>query len=81
MHGSFPNWPFMDVGAEYTTAKAVYLSPSFAGFDFAISFEPEHIQFTDPELHRGDGDRWFSELQQPVHLHGGKRLAAPAEYG
>ena len=45
--GAFPNWPFFDVGAEYTTAKAVYLSPSFAGFDFAASFEPSTANVTD----------------------------------
>lgn len=41
LQGSFPNWPFMDVGAEYTTAKLVYLSPKFFGMlDGAFSFEP-----------------------------------------
>ncbi len=33
-------WPFPDVGALYTTDKAIYLSPQFSGFDFAASFEP-----------------------------------------
>ncbi len=49
LQGSFPNWPFMDIGNEYTTAKAVYLSPSFAGFDFAISFEPSTANITDTQ--------------------------------
>ena len=35
-----PTWPFADVGALYTTSKAVYLSPQFYGFDFGVSFEP-----------------------------------------
>jgi hypothetical protein len=33
-------WPFPDVGNVYATTKAVYLSPSFYGFDFGVSFEP-----------------------------------------
>jgi hypothetical protein len=33
-------WPFADVGALYTTTKAVYLSPQFYGFDFGAAFEP-----------------------------------------
>ena len=33
-------WPFADNGGEYTTTKAVYLSPQFFGFDFGVSFEP-----------------------------------------
>ena len=34
------DWPFADVGAMYTTSKAVYLSPQFLGFDAGVSFEP-----------------------------------------
>jgi hypothetical protein len=45
--GAFPNWPFFDVGTEYTTAKAVYLSPSFYGLDFAFSYEPSTANITD----------------------------------
>jgi hypothetical protein len=33
-------WPFADDGNSYETNKLVYLSPSFAGFDFGVSFEP-----------------------------------------
>ncbi len=33
-------WPFPDDGSSYETNKIVYLSPSFAGFDFGVSFEP-----------------------------------------
>ncbi|MGH7155018.1 MAG: hypothetical protein ACREF3_13925, partial [Acetobacteraceae bacterium] len=45
-----PNWPFPDfVGAEYTTAKAVYLSPSFAGINFGLSFEPSTANLTDTQ--------------------------------
>ena len=33
-------WPFADDGSAYVTNKLVYLSPSFAGFDFGVSFEP-----------------------------------------
>jgi hypothetical protein len=33
-------WPFPDVGALYTTTKAVYVTPQFSGLDFAVSFEP-----------------------------------------
>ena len=35
-----PTFPFPDVGALYSTGKLVYLSPSLAGFDFGVSFEP-----------------------------------------
>jgi hypothetical protein len=49
LQGSFPNWPFFDVGAEYTTAKLVYLSPKFAGVDFAFSFEPSTANITDTQ--------------------------------
>jgi len=36
-----PTWPFADVGALYSTSKAVYLSPKFFDiFDFGISYEP-----------------------------------------
>jgi hypothetical protein len=49
LSGSAPNWPFFDVGAEYTTAKAVYLSPSFAGFDFGLSFEPSTANIADTQ--------------------------------
>ena len=38
--GTQLTWPFPDVGNVYTTDKAVYLSPQFAGFDFSASFEP-----------------------------------------
>ena len=34
------NWPFGDVGNNYATMKAVYLSPQFYGFDFGLSYEP-----------------------------------------
>jgi Gram-negative porin len=40
-------WPFMDVGALYTTSKVVYLSPQFAGFDFGLSYEPDTGNLTD----------------------------------
>lgn len=45
--GVVPWWPFPDVGNEYTTAKAVYLSPAFAGFDFSISYEPNSSNLVD----------------------------------
>ncbi|MGH7153492.1 MAG: hypothetical protein ACREF3_06140, partial [Acetobacteraceae bacterium] len=45
--GSFPNWGWMDVGAEYTSAKIVYLSPNFAGFDFMGTYEPSTANLTD----------------------------------
>ncbi len=41
LSGSFPNWPFFDVGAEYTTNKFVYLTPKYWGvLDGAFSYEP-----------------------------------------
>lgn len=41
LQGSAPNWPFMDVGAEYTTNKIVYISPKFFGMlDGSFSYEP-----------------------------------------
>ncbi len=49
LQGSAPNWPFFDVGAEYTSAKIVYLSPKFAGVDFAFSFEPSTANITDSQ--------------------------------
>ena len=33
-------WPFSDTGSNYTTNKAVYLSPQLYGFDFGVSYEP-----------------------------------------
>ena len=33
-------WPFADVGAYYTTTKAIYLSPQLYGLDFGVSYEP-----------------------------------------
>lgn len=33
-------WPFADVGNNYSTTKAVYLSPQFHGVDFGLSYEP-----------------------------------------
>lgn len=39
-NGVVPWWPFPDGGNIYTTTKAVYLSPSFAGFDFGVGYEP-----------------------------------------
>jgi hypothetical protein len=41
MPGSFPAFVFMSVaGNEYDNAKAVYLSPQIAGFDFGIQYAP-----------------------------------------
>jgi hypothetical protein len=34
------DWPFPENSGMYTTSKVVYLSPSFSGFDFGISYEP-----------------------------------------
>jgi hypothetical protein len=44
-------WPFFDQGGWYTTNKLVYLSPSFMGFDFGVSFEPN-----TGSLNNGDGN-------------------------
>jgi predicted porin len=33
-------WPFAVVGAEYTSEKIAYVSPSFAGFQLGVSFAP-----------------------------------------
>jgi hypothetical protein len=37
---STPVWPFQVVGNYYTLTKAVYLSPSFSGFDFGAAYAP-----------------------------------------
>ncbi len=42
-----PIWPWPDVGNYYTSAKIVYLSPSLAGFDFGIGYEPNAATMTD----------------------------------
>jgi outer membrane protein OmpU len=42
-----PIWPWMDIGNYYTSAKIVYLSPSFAGFDFGVGYEPNAATMTD----------------------------------
>jgi outer membrane protein OmpU len=42
-----PIWPWMDIGNYYTSAKIVYLSPSLAGFDFGIGYEPNAATMTD----------------------------------
>jgi predicted porin len=42
-----PIWPWMDVGNYYTSAKIVYLSPSLAGFDFGVGYEPNAATMTD----------------------------------
>lgn len=39
-------WPFADVGAIYTTTKAVYLSPQLYGFDLGVGFEPSTAALT-----------------------------------
>ncbi len=36
----FPFWS--GIGAEYAVSKAVYFSPRFAGFDFAVSYAPNN---------------------------------------
>jgi hypothetical protein len=38
--GTELSWLAPDAGGTYTTNKVVYVSPKFAGFDFAASFEP-----------------------------------------
>ena len=41
LQGSAPNWPFYDIGNEYTTTKIVYISPKFFGMlDGGFSYEP-----------------------------------------
>jgi outer membrane protein OmpU len=42
-----PLWPWMDIGNYYTSAKVVYLSPSLAGFDFGVGYEPNAATMTD----------------------------------
>ena len=37
---TIPTWPFWENGGAYINNKIVYLSPSFAGFDGGVSFEP-----------------------------------------
>lgn len=34
------SWPFPEDSGLYGTGKVVYLSPSFSGFDFGVSYEP-----------------------------------------
>lgn len=45
--GDEPAWPFDYVGDEYTTAKLMYLSPSFYGFDVGLSWEPSSANLSD----------------------------------
>jgi hypothetical protein len=46
--GSMPQWPFPDLGNEYTSAKIVYLSPKFFNsLDGVISWEPNTGNVTD----------------------------------
>ncbi|MDE2582469.1 MAG: hypothetical protein KGL52_12620 [Rhodospirillales bacterium] len=42
-----PIWPFEDVGNNYTTAKIMYLSPMYEGFQAAISYEPNSANLQD----------------------------------
>jgi predicted porin len=37
---SYSGWTFNDIGNEYTDNKVVYISPSFAGVNVAVSFAP-----------------------------------------
>jgi hypothetical protein len=45
--GHGPIWPWPDTGDYQTSAKIVYLSPSLAGFDFGIGYEPNAASMTD----------------------------------
>jgi outer membrane protein OmpU len=38
--GTVVNWPFWENGGAYINNKFVYLSPSFAGFEAGVSYEP-----------------------------------------
>ncbi|MBU6500071.1 MAG: porin, partial [Rhodospirillales bacterium] len=40
-----PAWPFEYTSVLYSANKVVYLSPSFAGFDFGVSFAPNTGSF------------------------------------
>lgn len=42
-----PLFPFMDNGYLYTTDKIAYFSPSFAGFDFGVAWEPAYVTLND----------------------------------
>ncbi len=55
-NGSLPNsfdqnvevtWPFTGVGNYYTPTRAVYLSPSFGGFEFGASYAPTASNVND----------------------------------
>lgn len=36
-------WPFPNNSGNYGNEKIIYLSPSFSGFDFGVSFEPNSV--------------------------------------
>ncbi len=42
-----PAWPFTGVGNYYTLTRAVYLSPSFAGFEFGAGYAPTASNVND----------------------------------
>jgi hypothetical protein len=43
-----PTFPFLSLaGSDYGSAKAVYLSPQFAGFDFGLSWAPNNQALAD----------------------------------
>jgi hypothetical protein len=43
-----PTFPFLSLaGADYASAKIVYFSPQFAGFDFGASYAPNNQAYTD----------------------------------
>jgi hypothetical protein len=65
-------WPFPDDGSAYATNKIVYLSPSLAGFDFGVSFEPstagENID---------DGNCAYANTSNTLAVSNGLTVSAP----
>ncbi len=63
---SISAWQFpFSVGAEYATNKLIYLSPSFAGFDFGVSFAPSQAGLLGTYSAAGAGGS-FSQATAPA---------------
>ena len=70
-----PAWPYLSQqGADYGNAKAVYLSPQFAGLDFSATWTPNNTQGEGPCANAGiacfelsqsstSDPRWTNEFQ------------------
>jgi hypothetical protein len=65
---SISAWQFpFSVGGEYATNKLIYLSPSFGGFDFGVSFAPSQAGLLGAVSAAGAGGS-FSQSTSPTIL-------------